>query len=147
MFPRFNPKLVGERAECAFMHQALERGFAVAKPFGDSLPYDVIVDSSPLIGAPGRLSRVQVRCTRKMQGRKFAVRMVCRSSKHILNCDDADLLAVLISSNSVPGDIWYIIPLSAIVPRGSICLFPQHPHSRGHFEPYREAWHLLGMPS
>jgi len=37
----------------------------------------------------------------------------------------------------------FIIPLSTILPRGSICLFPQHPHSRGHFEPYREAWHLL----
>src|SRR5579863_10191480 len=42
-----------------------------------------------------------------------------------------------------PHAVWYIIPLDVIVPRGSICLFPQHPHSQGHFEPYREAWDLL----
>jgi hypothetical protein len=112
----------------------------VSKPFGDSLPYDVIVDSSPLTPAGlGRLSRIQVRCTRKMQERKFAIRMKCQSSKHILNCDDADFVAVFVS----PHRVWYIIPLAAIVPRGSICLFPQHAHSRGHFEPYREAWDLL----
>jgi PD-(D/E)XK nuclease superfamily protein len=121
------------------MLQALERGFGVSKPFGDSLPYDVIVDSAPLVTGPGRLSRVQVRCTHTVRGGKFRVYLTCCPSRHILNCNDADFLAAFVG----PYDAWYIIPLSATVPRGSICLFPQHPNSRGHFEPCREAWDLL----
>ena len=69
MFPRFNPKLVGERADCAFMHQALERGFAVAKPFGDSLPYDVIERiSTRLINEVPGVNRVAYDVTSKPPG-------------------------------------------------------------------------------
>ena len=56
-----NPKLVGEQAECAFLYQAIKRGLVVSKPYGDSAPYDFIVDSGPYQGKPSRLWRVQVR--------------------------------------------------------------------------------------
>jgi hypothetical protein len=56
--PPHNPKLIGERAECAFMHQALERGLIVSKPFGDSAPYDFIIDNRPFLRGRGRLWRI-----------------------------------------------------------------------------------------
>ncbi len=45
----------GEMAEAAFLHKASRLGFGVAKPWGDSDPYDLIVDSGR------RLWRVQVK--------------------------------------------------------------------------------------
>ena len=47
----------GEWAELLFMTLAAERGFRVAKPWGDSAPYDVVVERE------GRFLRVQVKCT------------------------------------------------------------------------------------
>src|SRR5216684_8264623 len=35
----------GEMAEAAFLHKASSLGFGVSKPWGDSEPYDLIVDS------------------------------------------------------------------------------------------------------
>src|SRR5260370_9313429 len=35
----------GEMAEAAFLHKASGLGFGVSKPWGDSEPYDLIVDS------------------------------------------------------------------------------------------------------
>jgi hypothetical protein len=36
-----HPKLRGEWAELRFMQRATERGFRVAKPWGETAPYDV----------------------------------------------------------------------------------------------------------
>jgi len=45
----------GEMAEAAFLHKASMLGFGVSKPWGDSEPYDLIVDSG------SSLWRVQVK--------------------------------------------------------------------------------------
>ncbi len=42
---KLNPKHRGELAELAFMRKAANLGFAVAKPWGDSDRYDVVVRS------------------------------------------------------------------------------------------------------
>ena len=52
---KFNNKHRGELAELFFMRKAATLGFSVAKPRGDSEPYDVIVRSGKL------LWRVQVK--------------------------------------------------------------------------------------
>ena len=39
------PKRRGEEGELAFMRRAIAEGFAVAKPWGDSERYDVILDN------------------------------------------------------------------------------------------------------
>jgi hypothetical protein len=37
--------VLGERAECAFLSAAMDRGLIVSKPYGDSAPYDFIVEA------------------------------------------------------------------------------------------------------
>ena len=48
-------KQKGEWAEVCFAAEVLRRGWRIARPYGDSAPYDCVVD------ADGRLSRVQVK--------------------------------------------------------------------------------------
>jgi hypothetical protein len=60
---RFTGKRRGEMAEAAFVAKAVSLGFGVAKPWGDSDPFDFIVQSG------GKLSKVQVKsahCVAKM---------------------------------------------------------------------------------
>lgn len=49
------PKRRGEMAEAAFVAKASRMGFGVAKPWGDSDPYDLIVDTGE------KLRKVQVK--------------------------------------------------------------------------------------
>jgi hypothetical protein len=43
--PEKNTKLTGEGSEAAFLNRAAALGFGVAKPWGDSLRYDFILDN------------------------------------------------------------------------------------------------------
>jgi PD-(D/E)XK endonuclease len=52
---RFTGKRRGEMAEAAFVAKAVSLGFGVAKPWGDSDPFDFIVQSG------GKLLKVQVK--------------------------------------------------------------------------------------
>jgi hypothetical protein len=52
----------GELAELAILWKAASLGFTVAKPYGDSDPYDFIVD------AGGHQFRVQVKFVNKLRG-------------------------------------------------------------------------------
>jgi hypothetical protein len=52
---RFTGKRRGEMAEAAFVAKAVSLGFGVAKPWGDSDPFDFILQ------AGGKLSKVQVK--------------------------------------------------------------------------------------
>jgi hypothetical protein len=49
----------GEMAEAAFLHKASRMGFAVAKPWGDSEPYDLIVES--MVGTPSTLTATSIK--------------------------------------------------------------------------------------
>ncbi len=133
-----NPKLIGERAECAYMWQALERGLIVSKPFGDSASYDVIVE--PVSGrCRGTLIKVQVRSVFRKNGRGYKVDARRGFHRRPLTPADADFLAAYIA----PERAWYIIPVRAFSPANHLSLYPQNPTSTGKWEPFREAWHLL----
>ncbi len=125
-----NPKRHGELAELAFLHRAASLGFIVSKPWGDSAPYDFLVD------ARGRLTRVQVKSV--STAHRGAWRVVCTNRRHKTpyTAADIDLLAACI----VPLDTWYLIPVAAFSPVKGLRL---RPGSRRKFEPYREAWDLL----
>src|SRR4051812_45658971 len=45
----------GEWAEVCFAAEVLRRGWGISRPYGDSSPYDCIVDCA------GRISRVQIK--------------------------------------------------------------------------------------
>ena len=122
------------------MTVALERGLIVSRPFGESAGYDVVVDNQWLRGAAriGRLWRVQVRSVSGAP--PFRVTTFHGTAKRPITRADADFLAVLI----VPLRRWYIIPIRLFTPTYGLWLFPHVTRSRGRFERYREAWHLLG---
>jgi len=139
MMPPYRPKLLGERAECAFMNAALDRGFTVAQPFGDSAPYDLVLDASTLLGGRGPLWRVQVKSAWRIHQRCYRVNFH-RSSRQTITPDDADFLVAYV----VPEKAWYIIPVPLIRPTEFLTLYPHRkPHNRGRYERFREAWHLL----
>jgi hypothetical protein len=57
-----HPKARGEWAELRFMTRATEPGFIVAKPWGDSAPFDLA------LAYRGHFVRVQVKCTISHRG-------------------------------------------------------------------------------
>jgi len=128
----------GDMAEMQFMLDAAQRGFGVAKPYGDNEHYDVVVDSGK------RLWRVQVKSTASTHHRGFSVRSSWRSSRRQIAYteEDVDFLAVRIAGCG----IWYVIPVRALGGRLTIHLYPFGSRKGGkrRFEKYREAWELLG---
>jgi len=150
-------KVLGEQAECAFVAVAMRRGLIVSKPYGDSAPYDFIVQrrqTSDLRrqhktradrrGRRGkqrpqaRLWRVQVKSTSTFN-RWYNYQI---SSSHCggpYRPDEIDFLAAWVP----PLDVWYIIPIQEIKAASTASLFPHVPHSRGKYERYREAWEQL----
>jgi hypothetical protein len=125
----------GEMAEAAFLHKASRLGFGVAKPWGDSDPYDLIVDSGR------RLWRVQVksayRCD-KYGGYTFHAHG--NAHKKVYSWKDIDMLVAYV----VPEDLWYVVPVSVFRRIKSMKLFPVSRRRRSKFEVYREAWELFG---
>jgi PD-(D/E)XK endonuclease len=121
----------GELAELVFLCRASALGFVVAKPYGDSAPYDFIVADGP------KVSRVQVRSgARRDRGAWHISSGAGSSRKRGYTRRDIDLLAVYL----VPLDIWYLIPIDAFSPVKTIWL---RPGSRRRFESFREAWHVF----
>ena len=146
-----NAKRRGELAELAFMYRATSEGISVAKPYGDSHPYDFIVQHGRL------LLRVQVKSTfkkpnnrsdpaRKKRGRfgyQVIVARIGSKEKGITyySRDDIDFVACFIA----PVDIWYIIPVETLGRRHAIRLFPQgkgQPFG-GLYEEYLNTWNFL----
>ncbi len=46
----------------------------------------------------------------------------------------------------VPENAWYVIPVAAVQHTPAIAVFPHVDRSRGKYERFREAWHLLAAP-
>jgi hypothetical protein len=129
-----SPKLQGETAESAFLHRAVSLGLVVSKPWGDSAPYDFIVDN-------GRsLFRVQVKSVLRPQREDGAYEINAGMGRHVKAAytrRHIDVLAACI----LPEDIWYLIPVEAFTPLKTIRLSPHRPHCR--YSTFREAWNLL----
>jgi len=137
----FGDKRRGELAELAFTYRAASLGFGVAKPYGESHHYDLLVQYGR------QLHRIQVKSvfTTKHRGggSGFAI-VVCRHSYRgsiRYSREDIDFIAAFVA----PHDAWYLIPVEALAQRQSIRLYPAGKKKTygGYFEDYREAWHLL----
>lgn len=127
-----NAKERGEWAEARFLGRAMEQCFRVSRLWGDSAPYDLLVERDGLI------YRVQVKSTiRRPKGGAYPCHMP--AGKRLENVlEEIDFVAAYL----IPLDLWYIIPAGVVALRkGSIWLAPWRRHSK--YERYLEAWHLL----
>ncbi len=130
-----NAKRRGEVIELDFLSKAAAMGFAVTKPYGDSEPYDFIVDSG------NRLWRVQVKSSAHLHRSAYQViahHCLGQQTMGAYTADEIDILAAYI----IPAKVWYIIPVSAFAPAQALYLFP-HIAGRGRCEQFREAWFLM----
>ena len=122
-------KARGEWAELRFMTRATELGFRVAKPWGDSSPYDLATEYR------ARFSRVQVKCTIFHRGNSYKCHLDSNGVPY--SPRDIDFIAAYV----IPTDTWYILPIRATHAQTDILLTPNC--NRAKYKKYREAWHLL----
>jgi len=120
----------GELVELKFLARAAELGLQVSKPYGDSAPYDFIVESG------GDVFKVQVKSTRFNDKRCKAFMCATGGRGRRYRQEEVDFVAAYV----VTDDTWYIIPLAAI-PGRHISLNPRF--QRNKWRIYREAWDLL----
>ena len=130
---RMTGKRLGEIAEAAFVVKASELGFSVAKPWGDSDPYDFITQSGR------RLCRVQVKSAYRT-GKDGCYSL--RAHGHSLRAYRADEIDVLVAYVA-PLNVWYVIPVHAVRRLRSLKLFPESRRRRSKYEKYREEWGRL----
>jgi hypothetical protein len=137
-------KRMGELAELAFMYRAASEGIGVARPYGDSHPYDFLIQHGR------RLARVQVKsCFTKKRGYRrtqFQIHVVhaLAKTKALYSQEDIDFIAAYIA----PHQAWYVIPVEALGKSKTIYLYPGGKSTQigAFFETYREAWQLLKEP-
>jgi hypothetical protein len=131
----------GELAELAFTYKAASLGFGVAKPYGESHPYDLLVQYGR------RLLRIQVKSCftiyrrRGLLGFNIVVSRPSAQGYRHYSRETIDFIAAFVA----PHNTWYLIPVEALANRKSIRLYPIGKSKRagGFYEQYREAWHLL----
>jgi hypothetical protein len=129
---KLDPKRRGELAELAFMRKAANLGFAVAKPWGDSDRYDIVVRFESTFW------RVQIKSVLKKSPSRDHYRVqTADSRKHTYSAKDIDFLVAYIFAE----DIWYVVPAHVVENKKSLCYSPGS--KRSSVDHYREAWDLM----
>ena len=155
-------KLLGEKAECAFVYQAMEHGLIVSKPYGDSAAYDFVVERREAHRRgrreePARAGRAKTTATRETNpgGRrgklwKIQVKSATRFTHGVYEITTRHRPGLYLPGEIdffagwvVPLDVWYIIPARVAIARSTACLSPHLPNSHRRYEKYKEAWELL----
>lgn len=97
----------GELVELKFQVEAMSRNLIVAKPYGDSMPYDFIVDNGT------RLLKIQVKATSYRCERQGCYKVIAAKgsyTKDLYSKKDVDFFACYI----IPENTWYIIPIESV---------------------------------
>ena len=131
-----NTKRRGSQYEAAFVTQALKRGLDILEPYGDYMPYDVMVQN-----ADGRIQRVQVKGTGTRIKGKPGYKVIAahgNTTKVPLNPDEVDVLAAYVE----PEDVWYLIPVVKLTGNVSVYLNP-NTKLNGRYEVWKEAWNVF----
>ncbi len=135
-----NPKRMGEMSQAAFLLKAQSLGFGLAVPWGDSEKCDFIVWA----GRGGRLLRVQVKATRRLNGGGYDVQPVYSTRKEGKKTYTAEEIDVLAAHVVLTGkDVWYLLPIAAFAGVKSLRFFPGLKGKNPRWEGYREAWEWL----
>jgi PD-(D/E)XK nuclease superfamily protein len=122
-------------AEAAFLAVAAALGLRVAKPWGESSRYDLIVDTG------GKLLRVQVKSAHRAGEYGGYTFHAHGNSSRVYKPDEIDVLAAYV----VPVGAWYLFPVEEFRKYKSMKLFPVSRRRRSKFEKFREAWWRLGV--
>ncbi len=125
----------GEMAEAAFLAVASALGMCVAKPWGESSRYDLVVDTGR------QLLRVQVKSAHRAGEYGGYTFHATGNSPRVYRADEIDVLAAYV----VPVGAWYLFPVEEFRKYKSMKLFPQSRRRRSKFEKFREAWWTLGV--
>ena len=125
----------GEMAEAAFLAVAAALGMCVAKPWGESSRYDLVVDTGR------KLLRVQVKSAHRAGEYGGYTFHAHGNSSRAYKADEIDVLAAYV----VPVGAWYLFPVEEFRKYKSMKLFPQSRRRRSKFETFREAWWTLGV--
>lgn len=137
-----NLKRRGSQYEAAFATQALKRGLDILEPYGDYMPYDLMVQNGD-----GRILRVQVKGTGNQIKNKPGYKVIAatgNSTKTPINPDEVDVLAAYVE----PEDTWYVIPVVKLKGNVSVYLNPNTKRN-GRYEVWKEAWNVFqngGIP-
>ena len=123
-------KRLGEAVEAAFLAKAAMLDFPVSKPWGDSRPYDFVVEGGQ------RMWRVQVKCATSHRGTRCCARAA--GSGPLYTAEDIDFLVAYV----IRKNLWYVVPVEAFAPRATVH-FNYGERTESQFEMYREAWCLL----
>jgi hypothetical protein len=122
----------GEWAEIRFVARAVEQQFRVSKPWGNTAPYDLMVERD------GLAYRVQVKSTIHQVGPQSYACGLPTTKRMRLLLREVDFIAAYV----IPVDIWYIIPAGRVrAQKGSIWLSPWKRGAR--FDRYLESWYLM----
>ena len=132
---KLTPKQLGEIAEAEFIAKAVGMGFVVAKPWGDSEPYDFIVNPKKSF----YFWRVQVKSAHTIGadgGCSF------RAHDHNMQSYSAEDIDALVAY-ARPMNAWYVMPVRVVEELKSLMLYPESRKKRSRFERWREAWEVL----
>jgi hypothetical protein len=130
-----NPKQLGEIAEAEFIAKAVGLGFVVARPWGDSEPYDFIVN-------PKRsfiFWRVQVKSAHTIGADGGCSFRAHDHQQRSYTARDIDALVAY----ARPMNAWYVMPVRVVEELKSLMLYPESRKKRSRFERWREAWDVL----
>lgn len=118
-----------------FIYKAESLGFDVAKPYGNSSRYDLVVRSGR------RFWKLQVKSTSFTAFGHYKVyaERIHRGRAIPYTADEIDFLAVYINLE----DTWFIIPIRAFTPLRCLNFYPRGAPDGGRREKYREAWWLM----
>ena len=127
----------GDLSEIKFQLKAWEFGLTVSIPYGYRSKYDFVVDGG------GKLSRVQVKSTRRLDDSAKYPSYRLRGTygnKERQQYDESqiDILACYV----VPLDLWYIVPVEELKTK-FLRFYPHEPRANGLYEKYLEAWSYL----
>ena len=130
----------GEWVELQFMAAAAQRCFAVSKPWGDTLAYDVGIEHQ------GSYLRVQVKSSTMRSGAGYLCQFKPNHlKKHDYSLEQIDVFAAYV----IPENAWYLIPAVLLLGKrrksmAMLCpLFPPKKKACYRYEGYRENWDLL----
>ncbi|HZR56974.1 MAG TPA: group I intron-associated PD-(D/E)XK endonuclease [Terriglobales bacterium] len=130
---KLSPKRRGELAEAAFLEKVVSLGFQVSKPWGESGPYDFVLDSGR------RMWRVQVKSAHCNGKNGYTVHAHGNNREATYSIADIDVLVAYVA----PEEVWYVVPVEVFLEIKSMKLFPASKRRRSKFEVYREAWGLM----